>query len=124
MVSAYYTPNGRRMQILFVAVFEFCLGQGGIAGDEGCFCLGVAVPVVLIFFPQAQLHFFILFGHVRMRDEIIPEIQLLVVTFLTQMKMKHLFGKSLFRVAHVEGQAVFFPAHADEAVFCKNFLNG
>ena len=65
-------------------------------------CARVSVPIVFIFLPKRELESFIFFGNIRMVIQIIPEVQLIMVAFLTNMQMIDFIRKALGCISPVQ----------------------
>lgn len=65
-------------------------------------CTRVSVPIVFIFLPKRELESFIFFGNIRMVIQIIPEVQLIMVAFLTNMQMIDFIRKALGCISPVQ----------------------
>ena len=63
----------------------------------------VAVPVMLIGFPQGQLQFLVGLCGVGMGVEVVPKDDLRLLAQVGQVQMEYLLGKAIFRVALVVG---------------------
>lgn len=65
-------------------------------------CVCVSVPIVFIFLPKRELKSFIFFGNIRFVIQIIPEVQLIMIAFLTNMQMIDFIRKALGCISPVQ----------------------
>lgn len=65
-------------------------------------CVCVSVPIVFIFLPKRELKSFIFFGSIRIVIQIIPEVQLIMIAFLTNMQMIDFIRKALGCISPVQ----------------------
>ena len=69
------------------------------------FAACIAVAVVFIFFPEAELERFVFFGGGRKLPEIIPEVQFVIVSSPADVEMKNFLSEALGSISLVHGKA-------------------
>ena len=70
--------------------------------DEIRFGGGIGVSAVLVSLPQFQLQRFVFLGGLRMLVQIVAEIQLVVISCVSEMDVINLIRKALFCIPFIE----------------------
>ena len=85
-----------------VAVGVCLFGSQRIFADKRGLGIGVRIPIVLVPTPKRPLQALVCQSNIRMRHQIVPKIQLVVVADISDVQVIHLVRKPVCGVSEVE----------------------